>query len=163
MASTALFSVVTAFFCNRFWLRMHQHHGQRFCGYVQLLCKNIHAHTHLILCVQRRFHSQFFSKVVCTSDEREWALVRILSFADERNLLCPMTGAPVVVINEDADILAFPITAVQSCVSIIQIPQGEEDDAKEHFWINWWITSGPYYYNEDARFDFLVQHQLLLE
>ncbi len=74
-----------------------------------------------------------------------------------------MTSAPVVVFDEDADILAFPITALRSCVSVIQIPQGEEDDGDERFWINWWITSGPYYYNEDARYDFLVQRRLLIE
>ncbi len=87
---------------NRFWLRMHQHHGQHFCGYIQHLYKNIHAHTHLILCVQRHFHSQFFSKVVCTSDKREWAL--------QKN----------AVTTENSAVLAIGHTRLIECIYILK-------------------------------------------
>ncbi len=62
-----------------------------------------------------------------------------------------------------AILLALPIGALQSCVRVIEVPQGEEDDGESCFWVNWWISSGPYYYNEDARYDFLVQRRLLIE
>ncbi len=101
-------------------------------------------------------------QIARTSDQREWAFVQFLSFADTQNPLCFYTGAPIVVFDPTAGIFAFPIATLRSCVRVIKIPQGEEDDGEARFWINWWISSGPHYYNEDARFDFLVQHQLLL-
>ncbi len=103
----------------------------------------------------------WLKQVFTTSDARVWMIVRMLSLCDAAAPLCRHTEVPLVKKAARTELIMLPAAAVVSPICLTQLPHGEEDGPETCYWVNWFISSGSFYYDEDRRFDYLTSHQLL--
>ena len=92
-------------------------------------------------------------------------MVQMLTLWDPANILCPQTGAPIVVIDAAAQstICALPLEFAGFPVRLVHIPRTDLDDPQERDRVNWWICGGGNcYYDEESRFEFLKRHNCLV-
>jgi hypothetical protein len=101
--------------------------------------------------------------VITLSDGILWAVVRLLWLADPQFQLCRHTGVPIVVStdeSDDTDVILVPARWVLHPIRLIPVPITDEDENLSKYWVNWWISTGNCYYDEDQRLSYLQKHDL---
>ncbi len=100
-------------------------------------------------------------QVFTTSDAHVWVIVHMLSLCDAAAPLCRHIEVPLVKKAARTELVMLPAAAVVSPICLTWLPCGEEDGPATRYWVNWFISLGSFYYDEDRHFDYLTSHQLL--